>query len=176
MEKIFKLLCILLTLTSLVACKKKQTVEVGDTNTMEKPMSLDYDINEIFNWSVVSDKFDEAKDEAYNLYDEAKEYNLQQVKDLCLKMFPLMCSFYENGRSIYTVDDACELYKDALLLTFISDGIDQNYKDIGIFTRDAIVALYGGYDDTEFMPLTALQDAIFKIEDLGIATYQPSQN
>ena len=163
----------------MTACNKKTSTEIGETDTKDKPnSSLDYDINEIFNWAKVSDDFENAKKEAYEVYDEVRNYNEQQARELCEKMFPLMCSFYENGRSIYTLEDACTLYKYALMLSFVKEDLSngETYLDVAAFTRDAIVALYGGYDDTEFQGLVALQDAIFMIEDLGIATYQPSEN
>lgn len=161
----------LLLVTSLTACKgspvKNKQSEVEE---VVKPVEEgEIDLNSLFQWADVEDKFYKAEKEAEEMEDVAYNFTEDEKNEYVGKVMELLPDFMEGG-SIYQVKDACELYKNALILMYTTtEGASDPYYRLGLFVRAGILGFYGGEVNPDLDLRTCMLDSLILAEDiLGI--------
>lgn len=157
----------LLLLTSLSACKV--SFKKNKQNEIDKVEEVEIDLNSFYQWADVEDKFYKAEQEAREYEDVAYNFTKEEKDEYVVKIRDLLPDFMEGG-TIYQVKDACELYKNALILMYTTtEGSSDLYYRLGLFVRAGILTIYGGEVNPDLDIESCMLDSLLLTEDiLGI--------
>ena len=161
----------LLLLTSLSACKvsfkKNKQNEIDKVEEVEKPVEEgEIDLNSFYQWADVEDKFYKAEQEAREYEDVAYNFTKEEKDEYVVKIRDLLPDFMEGG-TIYQVKDACELYKNALILMYTTtEGSSDLYYRLGLFVRAGILTIYGWEVNPDLDIESCMLDSLLLTEDI----------
>ena len=140
-------------------------------DTVSRPQeSGEPDYESITSYSEIKSRFEVRTSEIENqeYINKIKTYSVEE-KNKLLKDLSKHIGEFRSGGTVYKLDEALDIYKTALILSYTSDDKDDDYHYIGFQTYHSILKIYGAefVEGGANMATLGVKQACLRLQELG---------
>lgn len=145
------------------------------------PKSGEANYESIVSYSEIKSRFDARTSEVenQNFLTKIATYSTEDKNKLTKKIAENIAEFRDGG-TIYELDEALDMYKNALILSHTSDNKDDDYHYIGFQTYHSILQIYGAeyVEGGTSNGTLGIRQACLRLQELGFldGNYKPINN